>query len=930
MPNFLIDNTVLPADKINKRAVPSNQEKKYAEASEWNQIVNAATDLRDFLRATVPVNLRAVGCIPRDATKALDNVNIIRGLMAAAKAANNRPLVLVADDDFSIDMQSTHHSILFEEGSKNQFIVGTGRFASGFTQEGYGTGADWWGIVADRVQNCGVLNLGFKQGVIRVPSTGQHDHLIQVANFGGSTDFCDFTISGCYFGKATGDCVNLYGGTGRVRMTMRDCDINGAGFVLRQWTPSTTVIFGEMVRNGSNCYYCTTAGITAASGGGPSTTGAGIADGTVVWTTLQGGATFRKGARSGIAFQRGYDAVLLDGIRIKGVQNSAVDMEATGVGRCEHTHFANCDFEQSLAVPGVDAYGVGVGVGVSNTSTIMSFSGSGSLTDPSKYSTIRNLTLRNGCIQIAETRGAAISGLRVIMDTSPAGDVNQALLYTLRDNEGLRFRDLTLVRTGAAAAGPLVSFQGTGRIRIEGACELQQDTAANIFEISASADDPTIVAANGGVSRELDRLSIENADITYNGATPTSRYVFNISATANNSNGLRVDGCRFKSTTGALAAMFALSTRNGFSMKNVSVTRNQVTDGSLAKLVYVDKQAGAPFDPNPIIQANDPGVGVPVFTAVDSLGAPLTSLYPLTAGNKGGVYTLTGTVDPNGNVIAPPGTRYVWVNGDSTKVYEKKTGTGFAGWGEVTVGAASVAGFRLIASGNWATHIAEYGLTGWSAPTRQWNFQDASGNAAAALGGIALTAAGTLAYQQDETAQGYTAKSIRFSDNDADSLQTADAGLPDPATTSMLRLTIQRILSVPAAARSWMQLSLSNQIRMVNVSGQARARIFFVGNDLTPAFDLDTTGFHIWVEQVNETANTAYWGHEGLKVNVPYIAPSSSTKLLGYGAISGDLNSPAIALVQSYEWEGAAAERTIPQIRAMLESMGAGAGAWVP
>ena len=62
---------------------------------------------------------------------------------------------------------------------------------------------------------------------------------------------------------------------------------------------------------------------------------------------------------------------------------------------------------------------------------------------------------------------------------------------------------------------------------------------------------------------------------------------------------------------------------------------------------------------------------------------------------------------------------------------------------------------------------------------------------------------------------------------------------------------------------------------------------------------------------------------------VAYASPPVS-KLLGYGAISGDLNSPPIALVQSLEWEGAAAERTIPQIRAMLESLGAGAGAWVP
>lgn len=48
------------------------------------------------------------------------------------------------------------------------------------------------------------------------------------------------------------------------------------------WTPTTAYVVGDHVSNGGNVYIATTAG-TSAGAGGPSGTGTGIADGTVVW-----------------------------------------------------------------------------------------------------------------------------------------------------------------------------------------------------------------------------------------------------------------------------------------------------------------------------------------------------------------------------------------------------------------------------------------------------------------------------------------------------------------------------------------------------------------------------------------------------------------------------------------------------------------------
>lgn len=51
------------------------------------------------------------------------------------------------------------------------------------------------------------------------------------------------------------------------------------------WAGSTAYSIGNIRRNGSNVYICTTAG-TSASSGGPTGTGTGITDGTCVWNYL--------------------------------------------------------------------------------------------------------------------------------------------------------------------------------------------------------------------------------------------------------------------------------------------------------------------------------------------------------------------------------------------------------------------------------------------------------------------------------------------------------------------------------------------------------------------------------------------------------------------------------------------------------------------
>lgn len=68
--------------------------------------------------------------------------------------------------------------------------------------------------------------------------------------------------------------------------------LNFLGFA--SWQPSSTYIAGDVVKNGTNVYVCVTGG-TSASSGGPTGTGTGITDGTVVWNYFNTVAHFSGG-----------------------------------------------------------------------------------------------------------------------------------------------------------------------------------------------------------------------------------------------------------------------------------------------------------------------------------------------------------------------------------------------------------------------------------------------------------------------------------------------------------------------------------------------------------------------------------------------------------------------------------------------------------
>lgn len=113
---------------------------------------------------------------------------------------------------------------------------------------------------------------------------------IYTINFTGSIS--DNTIYG-----ATYDPITAYAPYINATIIQNNKIIGGAGYAgvgstayiktwnflgFASWQPSSTYIVNDVVKNGTDVYVCTTGGTSAASGG-PTGTGTGITDGTVVW-----------------------------------------------------------------------------------------------------------------------------------------------------------------------------------------------------------------------------------------------------------------------------------------------------------------------------------------------------------------------------------------------------------------------------------------------------------------------------------------------------------------------------------------------------------------------------------------------------------------------------------------------------------------------
>jgi hypothetical protein len=219
-------------------------------------------------------------------------------------------------------------------------------------------------------------------------------------------------------------------------------------------------------------------------------------------------------------------------------------------------------------------------------------------------------------------------------------------------------------------------------------------------------------------------------------------------------------------------------------------------------------------------------------------------------------------------------------------------------------------------AGEWATTLSAAGLSAGN-PIALHLLQEASGNAADAIGTFTLTASGTLvAYQQ--AIAGWTRKAITTTAGGTGKLQNVDVGLPDIATTSMLVLgyartttigTTRDVIGAGAAATR-----LASQA--VATTGQARG----ISNGTLATGTIDSGGVvRPWVSQIDRTASTT-----ALYTDAEKIVPAFGATAAGQSITLGNFSAGAgtVAYLYLAVFAGAAAERSPAQIKTLLTTLG--------
>ena len=361
------------------------------------------------------------------------------------------------------------------------------------------------------------------------------------------------------------------------------------------------------------------------------------------------GPSGRTGARSGIAIQRGYSNVEFSHFYIIGAQNSGIDMEPTGSNTMDRAWMHNIIVDNSISNTG-SAVSLG---GVSNG-------------DRATNTRVHDLVVLGGRVNITSTDNMQIERLTVQTSVAVQSDPAISLVSVRQINNDLLLKDLRLERTGTSAAGNCLDIENRGsRTTVEGGLFLQGVPGYPI------------------VTDGCTNLRINGSQIRYEGAAPAGKVGIRVSATLADVANPQIDNVHLLSTTGKLQAAVRFDGRAPRTISNIRVANIHSADFATTGVIF-SKGVGSTFDATPEMHGINNGADV-VWTQVDQNDNSITSIYPVIAGNRGGICTMLGQTNPEGAVVAMQGSEFIRQNGDSTTWWKKTSNTSNVGWIQLTI-----------------------------------------------------------------------------------------------------------------------------------------------------------------------------------------------------------------------------------------------------
>jgi hypothetical protein len=531
--------------------------------------------------------------IANDSTPAVATANTVGINLAITTHSGTPACLMLPMGDIYLEQApgARNWSILFGTGVSDVTLAGQGMFATRLIQNGVGDLGEWDGLVVNGAQRIEVRDLAILQGTIDHPDPVQQNHLVAVYNTvpGGTTR--DIYVHDVWFGKTIGDAFRVSGRGGGPEV----CE-------------NVRLLNFQMELNGI---------VNVPSG--------------------------RRGARSGISIQRGYQNLEFGGAFIRGAQNSLIDMEPTGTGTMHGAYFHDLDCDNSQG----------------HTGSAVSFGGVSHGARAAALR-VRDVTVREGRIIVISTERAEFDRVTITSASAFASDPHIASLVVRQVNNDLQLRHLSIERIGASAAGPCLDIENAGN-------------ATTILS-------PTIRQGTNQLPIRLDgctRPRISGAHIRFDGTSPGNWDAVFVAATVANANHPQIDDVHLISSTGKMRSAVGLYVRTARTMEHIRVTDVNCA-GSALQAVLLSADPGSGVDSNPIIQAIDNDTD-PLWRSDDHNA---NGIFPITQGSSAGETErcLEGRVTPNGNVVGNIGDIYRW----------RPTATTAEIWFKATQGVAGV------------------------------------------------------------------------------------------------------------------------------------------------------------------------------------------------------------------------------------------------
>jgi hypothetical protein len=367
---------------------------------------------------------------------------------------------------------------------------------------------------------------------------------------------------------------------------------------------------------------------------------------------LMHGAGIGDGARSGIAIQRGVSRLEISDFHIDGTKNSPIDMEPSGAdpGSMEHMsiHHGVCD--NSLGRTSV-AFSIG---GLSHAERI-------------GHIRVSDVLVLGGRVNILSTDDLHVERLTVLSSAAYPQDVNGATVTVRQINNDLVLSNLHLERTGTSAKGNVLDISNAGNSTfIDGGLFLAGVTGYPIFVADSR------------------NLRVRSPRIRYEAPAPADKSALALSALNRDADNPQIDGLEVVSRTGKLRAAIDLVARGARSMANVRVNGVSCA-GAASSGVYLSRGEESLLDKTPLLTEIDNGTGR-TWQQVDQHDTVIATIFPIIAGNPGGICTFEGEATPESAVPALQGCTCIKRAGDATRTYRKQSGTGNTGWSLVAAG----------------------------------------------------------------------------------------------------------------------------------------------------------------------------------------------------------------------------------------------------